>query len=307
MPLLKINTDGPFLRSGTRQALRQALATLPQDAPVIICIHGYKFSPRDPQHDPHAHILSLDPQSPSRTALSWPRGLGFGAGDPSEGLCIALGWQARGSIWQAYQQARATGEALARLIWTCDRPVHLIGHSLGARVILTALPHLPEGMVSRAILLAAAEFRSTAAHALDTEAGSTAEVLNITSRENDLFDLLLELALSPDHGPSRPLGAGLGTGHRAWCDVQIDHDATRAMLLRCGYDIPAADKKVCHWSPYLREGMFDFYRSALRQPERLPLGLLQDQLPAAPTPRFSHLLPRPPRVSPLSFSRKASS
>ncbi|WP_321362740.1 hypothetical protein [uncultured Celeribacter sp.] len=307
MPLLKINTDGSFLPAGTSLVLREALAKTPAGAPIVICVHGYKFSPLVPEHDPHDHILSLDPGLPCRKALSWPRGLGFGTGRSDEGLCIALGWQARGSIWQAYSEARATGEALARLIWKLDRPVHVMGHSLGARVILSALPHLPEGAVRRAILLSAAEFRSTAEHALDSAAGRTAEVLNVTSRENDLFDALFEMALVPDHAPSRSLGAGLGQLHRGWCDIQIDDTATRAALARLGYDIPAADKKICHWSPYLRAGVFEFYRTALRHPERLPMGLLQEALPATSAPRFSHLLPRRPFASPLSFSRKASS
>ncbi|ATG47483.1 hypothetical protein CEW89_07800 [Celeribacter ethanolicus] len=309
MPLVKINADGPFLPPDTRERLRQALDATPAGAPVVICIHGYKFSPHVPAHDPHDHILALDPELTSRKVLSWPRALGFGTGTAQEGLCIALGWEARGTIWQAYDMARQTGEALARLIWKMDRPVQLIGHSLGARVILSALPRLPAVAVRRAILLAGAEFRSAAYHALDSEAGRTVEILNVTSRENRLYDLMFEMALRPDHGASRALGAGLGALRRNWCDLAIDNVRARAVLDRLGYPIPAPDRRVCHWSPYLRAGLFDLYRVALRTPECLPLALLQDELQ-------SLTLQAPPRsrwraqesvASPLSFSRKASS
>lgn len=307
MPLLKINNEGPFLPSGARQELRRAVAATPTDAPIIICLHGYKFSPRIPRHDPHDHILALVPGSSCRKALSWPRALGFGDGSEDEGLCIALGWEARGSIWQAYERARQTGEALARLIWKLDRPVQLIGHSLGARVILSALPRLHGGAVERAILLAAAEFRSSAHVALNSEAGQATEFLNVTSRENDLFDMMFELALTPDHDPSRSLGSGLGEARRNWCDMQIDDPKTRSVFKHLGYDIAAPDKRICHWSPYLRDGLFEIYRVALRHPERLPLGLLQELLPTAPDPRYSRLLSRAHRPAPLPFSRKASS
>ncbi|SFI54290.1 DUF726 domain-containing protein [Celeribacter neptunius] len=307
MPQLKINSDGPFLPPGARRDLRRALRDTPRDAPVIICVHGFKFSPKIPRHDPHDHILALDPGSPCRKARSWPRALGFGSGTAKEGLCIGLGWEARGSIWQAYARARQTGEALARLIWKLDRPVQVIGHSLGARVILSALPHLPAGTVERAVLLAAAEFRSTALHALDSEAGRAAQILNVTSRENDLFDLMVELALRPDHGPSRSLGSGLGEIRRGWCDMQIDDPATRAAFRHLGHDIPAPDRRICHWSPYLRDGLFEIYRTVLRHPERLPIPLLQELLPQPAERGHTRFLSALSRPAPLPFSRNASS
>lgn len=305
MPLMQVNVEGTHPAEAELRAVEAALKHLPPTAPVVICIHGFKFSPDLPEHDPHNHILALDPESDCPKALSWPRGLGFGSDAPEEGLCIALGWPARGTLWQAYRQAQATGEALARIIWRMDRPVHLFAHSMGARVALSALPHVTEGAVGRVVLMAAAEFRSTAQVAMDTEAGRSAEVINMCSRENDLFDLMFELALSSDHASSRSLSAGLGRDLRNWCDIQIDDATTRAAMKRLGFDIPAADKRICHWSPYLRSGVFDFYRQALRTPQALPLGLLTQLIPQDHHPRFSRLIPQRPARPALSFTRKA--
>nr|WP_319250335.1 alpha/beta hydrolase [uncultured Celeribacter sp.] len=308
MPLIKVNVKTAHLDPATLNRLRRAVKTIPATAPVMVLIHGFKFSPSIPAHDPHDHILTLDPGLNCPRALSWPRGLGFGTGEAGEGLCISLGWEARGTIWQAFGRARHTGEALARLMWHLDRPVHLLGHSLGARVALSALRHAPAGAVGRVILLAGADFRSTARAALDSEAGQSAEILNVMSRENDLFDLMTELALSSEDGPSRSLGSGLGEERRNWCDLQIDDPVSRAALARLGYDIPPPDRRVCHWSPYLRPGVFDLYRASLRHPERLPLALLQAVRNSTPAPRYSRLMPAAFSLpSPLSFSRKQSS
>lgn len=306
MPLLKVNIDRQHPCAATQRDVRAALRHIPRSAPIVVCLHGYKFSPLEQAFDPHRHILSLMPESQSRKALSWPRALGFNGRNAAEGLCITVGWPARGSIWQAYEMARDVADGLARLIWDIDRPVSIIGHSLGARVALSAMPLLPAGAVSQLILLAAADFRSTAQEVLRSEAGKTCAFLNVTSRENDLYDLLAELALTPDHGRARSLGAGLGTQHPNWCDLQIDNAASRAALASLGFDIPAPDRAVCHWSPYLRAGLFDLYRTAIRHPEQLPLGLLKSLLPKAHSPRFSHLLRHIPRQLPLPFVRKAS-
>ncbi|SLN31266.1 Alpha/beta hydrolase family protein [Aquimixticola soesokkakensis] len=314
MPLLEVNVSGAHARIDP-SVLAHALAALPKGAPVVICIHGFKFSPHAPETSPHLHILSLDPRPDCWKAMSWPRALGFGRGRAEEGLCIALGWDARGTIWQAWKRAPQVSRALARLIAQIDRPVHVVGHSLGARVALGALPLVRRGTVARIILLAAAEFRSTAQAAMDSPAGTSVEVFNITSRENDLFDVMLEkLVRAPVRG-DRALGAGLGTGRGAsappplprWLDIQIDAPATLAALGYLGFTVAGPERRICHWSAYLRGGMFSVYTALIRTPERLPLGLLRELLPQEATPRWSRLIGPWPARLPLPFGRKATS
>ncbi|AJE48201.1 alpha/beta hydrolase [Celeribacter indicus] len=307
MPLVKVNAAGSRPAAGDLAALEAALARVPREAPVVICVHGYRFCPDSLAHTPHGHILSLDPVRADPRAVSWPRGLGFTGETPEEGVCVALGWSARGSIWQAAARARPTAEALARVIRRIDRPVHLLAHSLGARVALGALPALPAGAVGRIILLAGAEFRAAARLAMTSEAGRTAEVFNVTSRENALYELLFQAALLGAQGPARTLGAGLGGTLPNWCDLPIDATATRDALARMGFPVPAPDRRVCHWSPYLRAGLFELYRAMLRSPEALPAGLLARAVPQTRPSRRARVFPGPSRALPLSFSRKASS
>lgn len=268
-------------------------AALPPAAPIIVMTHGYRFSPFAGETCPHRHILSLTPD-PSRRALSWPRALGFGTG--GAGLGIAFGWEARGSLGAAYRRAEAAGRDLAALVarlhGASGRPIAVIGHSLGARVALCALERLDPGAAGRVILLTGAEFRDRAEAAANSPGGQAAEIINITSRENDAFDFGFELALSG--GMRAALARGFGQGPNR-LDLQVDCDRTLAVLARHGFAVRGQPARLCHWSPYLREGLFDLYRALLRQPESLPLAALRAALPRDQTPRWSRLLraPRP--------------
>ena len=301
MPLLKINVckSGPVL-DGDRDlntALTQEIANLPQGAPVVILVHGYRFSPDAARSDPHRHILSMTPDARFRKAVSWPRHMGFGRGAVDEGLCIAFGWPACGSIWKAWDRAAAAGAVLANLVQRIRAlrpgPVDVLCHSLGARVALSAMTALPSHSIGRVVLLAAAEFQSDAEAAMGSAAGQTAEVINITSRENDLFDGFVELLVRAPRRGDCALGAGLPGGPRNWLDIQMDCDASRAALAELGYRIPAPARRICHWSAYMRPGLFALYRDLIRKRHALPLACLRHLLPDQAAPRWSRLLSLP--------------
>ncbi|SEU00007.1 alpha/beta fold hydrolase [Paracoccus homiensis] len=287
MPVVRVDAG-----KAAPQSLWDATDAMTDAAPIVVMIHGYRYSPSRPSHDPHRHILSLSPDQSCRRALSWPRALGFGTGTADEGLAVAFGWEARGTLGGAYRRAEDTGRALANLVDRLSdrtgRPVALIGHSLGGRVALQSLRFAPAGSVGRVCLLTAAEFRDQAAQALDSPAGHRAEVLNITSRENDLFDFAMELWLG--RGRRQALGFGLDHPARNWIDVQIDDGPTLDMLAQMGFPVERNPLRLSHWTPYLRGGLFDFYRTALKQPWALPMPVLRARLPGRIAPRWSRLL-----------------
>jgi alpha-beta hydrolase superfamily lysophospholipase len=96
---------------------------------------------------------------------------------------------------------------LIRFIRRCteNRPIHIIAHSLGAKVALSVLAHLAPGDVGRMILLTGASHRADALRMLGSPAGRTVEVLNVTTRENDLFDLAFEQLVPGDGAIGRGL------------------------------------------------------------------------------------------------------
>ncbi|WP_353312042.1 alpha/beta fold hydrolase [Shimia sp. NS0008-38b] len=243
-------------------------------------LHGYKFTPRDPAHCPHRHIFAPhDVACPK--GVSWPQRMGFLSGRTDGGLGVAFGWNARGTLKQALRSAVRAAHALARLIRILrelapDRPVHLIAHSMGGYVALKALRHLKAGDVGRILLLNGTVFRPSAAAALRTDAGRAAELYNITSTENAVFDLGFEWLLGHSAAHDRTLGRGFSASNAV---TLLLHDrASLAQLAAMGFNIGPPRHWFCHWSTYLRPGAMEFYGALMREPLRLPLATLQAQL-----------------------------
>ncbi len=210
----------------------------------------------------------------------------------------------------AYVEAGLYAQGLAALIaafaarWRGEGApkVHLIGHSLGARVVLSALEDLarrPAGhgaldRVGRVILMAAAVSRY---QVLDLSSacrdaglrGPGPEVYNFTSAA-DLVLRLMGARLSEAIGAelsgvkqqwgflpsyfrsiSRPPvvgvdGAeGLATPIR-WADIPLDHPETRAWGLAQGLDL-GGDLRDCwmdHWVHFTHAPNWALYRAILR-------------------------------------------
>ena len=300
MPLIRIDAEATAVAG--LASLKGALAELPAGRPVVVMIHGYKYAPGQPGHCPHDGLLGTPPAMGGRRGVSWPRRLG--AGERDGALGIAFGWQGRGSLWQAWSEAGRAGIALGRvldLVAADGRQADIVAHSLGGRVALAALGRAPAGAVRNAILIAPAEFRAVATAAIESPAGRMAQVLNVASRENALFDALVEWLVAPHRPGARALGRGLCLPRANWTDLRIDDPATLAALGRLGYPVAPASRRICHWSGYLRPGLFALYRAILSG--ALPLQVLRDALPAPAAPR--RLRAAEPVAQPLSFGSGA--
>lgn len=293
MPLLQVNAEGTTPRVDC-VALERALTALPDRAPVVVMLHGFRYAPGAGRHCPHGHILSLSPRRDVARAISWPRHLRLGSAE--DGLALAFGWNGRGTIWAAQSRIPAVSSALSALVTLLrqidpDRPVDIIAHSLGARVALATLPHLAEGDIGKLLLLAPADFRSHAEAAVLSPAGHSAEIVNITCRANAMFDFCVETLLSARFQTS--LAQGLSKPARNWLDLVIDDPATEAALARLGYPLRPASVRICHWQPYLRPGLFALYRALLAR--HLGIGQLRAALAASSDHGWSGLpgLPLP--------------
>ena len=69
MPLIQLKSTGnvPELRdkSGSlRDAISQALTSQPKDAPIVIMLHGLRYDPDMPAHDPATSLLFACRQLP---------------------------------------------------------------------------------------------------------------------------------------------------------------------------------------------------------------------------------------------------
>lgn len=283
----------PLVTATASAGLLGELPRLPPGAPIIVMVHGFRFSPSVPAHDPFRHILAPVRTRPGRRALPWPRHLGFGRGDPMEGLGLAFGWEARGTFWAAHGEAWRAGAALAGTIEAVrealpGHPVNAVAHSLGARVVLRAMRLLPEGALRRVVLLSPCEHRGAARAAMASPAGRRAEVVCVRSAENRAFDALLQVLVPR---PEAVLGLGL-RGPANWLDLDPGDPAVMEAAARLGHPLAPRRGLVCHHSSYARPGLMRLYHALLREPGRLPLSVLRVARPPAlasgPQPTMMH-------------------
>ncbi|MHA3915665.1 alpha/beta hydrolase [Halovulum sp. GXIMD14793] len=262
-----------------RLVVREALDQLKPGAPVVVMIHGYKFTPERPIDDPHRLIYALRPEDDHWKIRSWPAGLGF-CNDPAAGLCIGYAWPATArenpgdtafdgnGFARVYEKAKHAGKALAHLLDMIaqidpGRRIDLIAHSLGARVALKSIRHAKDARIGRVILMGSAEFAGPARRSL-AGARSTPEVYNITARSNTLYDILLRLFAPAHVRGSTPLGFGLKDTPVGWVDLDLDAAPVTNALAGRGLSLGGRRSPVCHWGFYIRKGSFCLYRSILR-------------------------------------------
>lgn len=287
-----------------RERLAEALEPVPAAAPVVVMVHGYKYSPLAPETDPHRQIYALRPRTDCWKVRSWPRGLGFSGAGEAEGLCIGFGWHATAprlasGLAEAHRRGADAAVALTELLVLIDdlspgRAVDIFAHSLGGRVALAALAGAPVPLRGRAVLMGTADYRSSAEAALANPSARGVEFYNVTSRENDLYDVFFRSIVPPRIRGDRVLGAGLPGAPPRWVDLRIDDPATLAALGARGLRVAPrrARARPCHWSFYRRPGIWGLYRAILRQRggwSATALNrLLPDAEPAAMTPRPGH-------------------
>lgn len=285
MPLIRMNVSprtGQAELHGSPQSLPDLLRRVAAGTgPVIIMIHGYKYQPLSRRHCPHDLIFHAD--------HGWPAQLDL-ATDDSLGICF--GWAARGSLAAMFTTAGQMGRSLAQVIETVhrfapNRAIHLIAHSMGAEVALSALALVPAGAVRRVILITGASFQSVAARAMRSPAGRQAEIFNITTRENDLFDCLFEQLIRTRQPGDRALGQGIA-GPRVM-NIELDCPRTLDALGGLGWQIAPSARRICHWSGYSRAGAMAFYADLLKRPHLTPMARLAAVLPPEPSPRWSRL------------------
>ncbi len=295
MPILRLNAieDGLHLHNSPTCAMSTLRTAARDHGPIVVMVHGFKYDPTNVTYNPHTSIFAWHPRKAHTKSPSWPHDMGFGTGLTREGLAIAFAWPARGTIWQAQRAAHLAGKHLAHVIqaikeYAPERPVHILTHSMGSEVAFEAMMHLPSQSVDRVVALTGASHTGNAEKAMQTVAGQTAELFNVTSRENDLFDFMFEQLIRSRVKDDHAMGQGVFLPNAI--NLQMDCPRTLQTLSVFGAEISLSQRRVCHWSGYTRPGAMRFYERLFRNPEGTPMQTLKELLPNEADPRWSRFV-----------------
>ncbi len=267
--------------------LREAVAQVALDAPVAVLVHGLRLPGANWRPCPERHVFA--PLDRFGAQPRWPGRLGL---EGDAGLAVSFEWPARGGLREVFRRTGAAAAALAHLTMELRRAapcarLTLIGHSMGAEVVLGALGALPLPVADAAVLLAAAACRERAHRAAASAGGRGCAILNVTSAENRPFDRLLNAWLRGlvDATPAE----GLGAARANWTDLSLDDPGTRAALAALGHPMRPTDGRVCHLSTYTRPGALELYGALIHgrpTPERLASVLPAGRRAPAPASRL---------------------
>ncbi len=281
----------------------------PEAAPV---------APAQKAANPHSQVFHFEepdvvpggPQEIASHATPWPKRLGFADDDGRSGLAIGFAWSShptyRRGTWRdwlasvswrkrgattyyarAYRRAPIAGIALAALIGRIGevapgRPIRLFAHSLGSRVVMTALRilarrrHAVLGSVDRVVVLSGASHCGHARLALNEimHAGlgqpriynlmtSRDAVLEFWGRRFAAFVARDELTAPRGWARfSRMLVGGSVIGrqgkpafvrYRRWLDIHVDDAAVMH-----AFDLTSGGQKVDHWSLFTNPSFAGF-------------------------------------------------
>ncbi|MDF1720723.1 MAG: alpha/beta hydrolase [Minwuia sp.] len=246
----------------------------------------------------------------SSHATPWPKRLGFADDDGQTGLAIAFAWSShpayRSGTWRdwlssvswrkrgattyyarAYRRAPIAGIALAALIAALGevapgRPIRLFAHSLGSRVVMTALRILAQrrnpvlGSVDRVVLMSGASHCGHARLALHEimHAGmGQPRIYNLMTSQDAVLEfwgrrfaaLVARDELAAHKGwsrVSRLLTGGSVIGrhgkpafvrYRHWQDIQVDDPAVMD-----AFDLSLWGQKVDHWTLFTNPSFAGF-------------------------------------------------
>lgn len=241
--------------------LARALADTPADAPVAVLVHGMRTPGANLRPCPNRHIFAPIDRS---AELSWPARLGLAGRD---GIAIGFEWPARGWVRGVFRKTANAGEGLACLLahlrkTAPTRRVTLLGHSMGAEVMLAAIAGLRTPPGELAILLAAAASHARAVRAIQGPAGRGMRFLNVSAPENGLFDRLLAVWLGDLAGGL--LAPDMMTAHpQNWTELRLGDRAALAGLASLGHPVAGPERSVCHLSTYTRPGVLALYAALI--------------------------------------------
>ncbi len=246
----------PGLGLATQAGVRQAVAGVPAGA--VVMVHGFQFDPRVQGADnPHRSIFPLWQARLARPAV------GFGwFSAPLRPRHIFEAWlNGRYNRYRwAWDMASIAGGVLRRCLAELPGPVNILCHSLGSRVVLTALEAAERLPVERVILLNGADYVTHARYAATKANG--VRFTNIVVKSDDVLAHMGEL-FAPGRLRGEVIGRSGVTGLSNWTDVVLDDPDVQTWGRAQGFDLRGDNpgRWGDHWYSYLWDPNWRLYNA----------------------------------------------
>lgn len=237
------------------------------DGPVTVMVHGYAWNP-EAQGEDNPHSGQFLPW------VNW-------TGEPG----IGFAWYSSPSVFDAWRSGhlhpyhcawaragKSAARALARVLRACcyaHRPVRLVAHSLGSRVVVQALKLLTPMQARNVVcvlLLNGAEYTANARQLMTLH--PDLEVRNVVV-QSDFVLRFLGALFAPGPLYARVIGLhGLeGDVPASWRNITLDDPAVVDWASKRGWSIMGDNpwKISDHWHSFRWPGNHPFLRAVLRE------------------------------------------
>jgi hypothetical protein len=242
-----------------RFLLCHRLARLSRDQPVTIMVHGSGFSPFSNRADGQATIYARHLGPERWQTRCWPMRFASASVLPQDALMIGFGWNAiKSEVLSGPNNAAlfeaATGEAknLAILVNTLadagnGRPINIVCHGLGARIIMRCFQHLTSNHINRVVIMSGHEFSANTLTALSHPNAKMTQFYNMRSSATYMADQRANADM-PKSGPKdRLIALGFPFQRHNWLDVDTSRYDQRRQIMR-GSSLPILRNRFCKWS-----------------------------------------------------------
>ena len=238
----------------------------------IVLIHGFGYDPWATS-DNNPHYLYQSGLGKISTFGRWRRDLvpqssiGFGW------YSVPLGWRGvwgsiRNGRWNRYRYAWdlawEAAESLAVMLQHLDGPVDILCHSLGSRVVLSALTQDSTLPIRNVVFMNGAEFAKPAR--VEAMANSHIRFINLVVKADEVL-AKLDTNFAPVSGEGPPIGLeGLGgDAPKNWTDIVLDDPEVQTWGVSKGWHLQGDNPKkyADHWFTYKHKGNHGLIRAAL--------------------------------------------
>lgn len=234
----------------------------------VIMVHGFRYDPLDKgDNNPHNTTFPEWRKNIIQDASAF--GFGWWSCPGGKKLLSSTFKAFRAGRWNTYRYgwdlAEEAGEVLAKIISRSEKPVTLLCHSLGSRVVMSAIAYDKTLPIKRVVLMNGAELKINALYIAKER--SHIKFYNLVVRGDDMLSKFGAL-FAPGDLYSITVGqAGLGnSAPRNWEDINMDSPLIKRWATIMGWpDVQGNNPRgyFDHWWTIKHPGNWPLIRALL--------------------------------------------